>query len=126
LRSAAEAAAALGCSVGRYYQLEQRALKALVAGCEPRPAGRQPSADAELERLRRDNTRLAREGQRQPALVRVGRPAGRAAGPRAKAAPGKRRQRKKVARGQQAAARLRQAAEAAEAAPVGPGPEAAG
>jgi hypothetical protein len=81
LRSVADAAAALGCSVPRYYQLEQQALRALVAGCEPRPLGRQPSADTELVRLRKENARLAKECQRQQALVRLARQAAGLAGP---------------------------------------------
>jgi hypothetical protein len=131
LRSAAEAATALGCSVGRYYQLEQQALRALVAGCEPRPMGRQPSADAELVRLRQENTRLLRECQRQQALVRLARQAAGLAAPPASSKPaaGKRRSRNKSARGAAAATRLRQASEAAtpaEASEGGPVAEASG
>src|SRR5262245_57969134 len=123
LRSAAEAAAALGCSVGRYYQLEQQALKALVTGCEPRPMGRQPSADAELVRLRQENTRLLRECQRQQARVRLARQAAGLAAPPAAPKPtaGKRRSRKKSARGAAAATRLRQASAAAPVAEASEG-----
>ena len=35
LRGPTEAAGALGVSLARYYQLEQRALAGLVRGCEP-------------------------------------------------------------------------------------------
>ena len=115
LRSVADAAAALGCSVPRYYQLEQQALRALVAGCEPRPPGRQPSADAELLRLRQENARLARECQRQQALVRLARQAAGLAAPAPPAKQdGKKRRPRKASRGAQAARRLRASAEAAE------------
>jgi len=40
-RTPTEAAQALEISVPRYYQLEGRALRGLVAACEPRPRGRQ-------------------------------------------------------------------------------------
>jgi hypothetical protein len=118
LRSVADAAAALGCSVPRYYQVEQQALRALVAGCEPRPLGRQPSADAELVRLRKENARLAKECQRQQALVRLARQAAGLAAPAPPSKPeGKKRRPRKAARGQQAARRRRAAADAATAVP---------
>jgi hypothetical protein len=131
LRSVAEAAAALDCSVPRYYQLEQQALRALVAGCEPRPHGRQPAAAAELLRLQKENARLTRECQRQQALVRLARQAAGLASPAsASSKEGKRRRPRKASRGQQAAQRLHAAAErtaAESASPVGmPAPEGAG
>src|SRR4051794_4681253 len=59
LRSVAEAAGALGVSVARYYQLEQRALQGLVQGCEPARRGRAAaSAGGEAARLREENERL--------------------------------------------------------------------
>ena len=70
-RTPREAASALGWSVVRYYQVEGRALRGLVAACAPAPRGRQPSAEAELGRLRREQARLEREVARQRALVRV-------------------------------------------------------
>ena len=118
VRSVAEAAAALGCSVPRYYQLEQQALRALVAGCEPRPLGRQPSAAAELERLEKENARLAKECQRQQALVRLARQAAGLASPAPPSKQeGKKRRPRKTARGQQAARRLCAAAASAAAVP---------
>jgi hypothetical protein len=131
LRGVADAAAALGCSVPRYYQLEQQALRALVAGCEPRPLGRQPSADAELVRLRKENARLAKECQRQQALVRLARQAAGLASPGpAPAKGGKRRRPRQASRGQQAARRLREAAAAAASGPESsvsvPAPEGVG
>ena len=128
LRGVADAAAALGCSVPRYYQLEQTALRALVAGCEPRPRGRQPSAEGELTRLQQENARLVKEVQRQQALVRLARQAAGLAPPASAAnKEGKKRRPRKASRGQQAARRLRAAAEAAAPPPVGvPVPEASG
>jgi hypothetical protein len=128
LRSVADAAAALGCSVPRYYQVEQQALRALVAGCEPRPLGRQPSADTELVRLQKENARLVQEVQRQQALVRLARQAAGLASPSPSPAAGQKRRPRQAARGQQAARRLLAAAAADESAsPVEvPVPEASG
>jgi hypothetical protein len=61
LRTPAEAAQELGVSLLRYYQLEQRALQGLVAGCAPTRRGRSVSPEDENARLRRDNERLTRE-----------------------------------------------------------------
>jgi hypothetical protein len=77
VRTPAQVAAALGVSLPRYFQLEARALQALVAGCEPRPRGPGRSAERELAGLRRQHERLERELSRQQALVRL---AQRAAG----------------------------------------------
>ena len=129
LRSVADAAAALGCSVPRYYQWEQQALRALVAGCEPRPRGRQPSADAELLRLQQENARLTKECQRQQALVRLAGQAAGLANPASKPgkgseAGGKKRRPRRSARGHEAARRLRHQAEAVTTEPVGAEPTA--
>src|SRR4029077_6218570 len=87
LRTPTEAAHALDVSLPRYYQLEQRALQGLVAGCVPVRRGRSVSPESENARLRRDNERLTRECQRQQALVRLARQAAGLANPVAK--PGK-------------------------------------
>src|SRR5262245_42006349 len=68
-RAPAQAAAALGLSLPRYYQLEGRALRGLLAGCAPRPPGRAPDAEAERAAWRRERQRLERELARQQALV---------------------------------------------------------
>jgi hypothetical protein len=70
-RTPTEAAGALELCVPRYYQLESRALRGLLAACEPSPKGRQPCAERELVNLRRDKDRLEREVLRQKALVRA-------------------------------------------------------
>lgn len=128
-RTPAEAAQELGVSPPRYYQLEQRALAGLVRGCEPPPRGRVASAEGELARLRRDNERLTRECQRQQALARLARQAAGLGNPPAKPgatdrAGGKKRRARRTPRGQQAAAHLRQQAQASSAAPGGPEPPA--
>lgn len=129
LRTPTEAAQELGVSLPRYYQLEQRALQGLVAGCTPARRGRAISSEDENARLRRDNERLTRECQRQQALVRLARQAAGLANPAAKpskeSAPGgtKRRVRRTV-RGHEAARRLRQQAEALTAGPGGEEPAA--
>jgi hypothetical protein len=126
VRTPAQAAQELGVSLPRYYQLEQRALHGLVAGCAPAPRGRTASPEGENARLRRENERLTRECQRQQALARLARQAAGLAGAAAKpdksaaAASGKRRVRRN-ARGQQAAQRLRHQGETVTA---GPGVEA--
>jgi hypothetical protein len=71
LRTPAQAAAAVGLSLPRYYQMEVRALQGLVAACEARPRGRAASVDKELPTLRRQQQRLEREVARQQALVRL-------------------------------------------------------
>lgn len=120
-RTPAAAAQALQVSLPRYYHLESRALRGLVAGCEPRLQGRRPGAGQELAALRRDKERLQRELARQQALVRL---AQRTIGLAPAPAPvvgkkaGKRRRRPLV-RALQAAAHLR-AGESAAPVPVPP------
>ena len=115
LRSVAEAAVALGVSVARYYQLEQRALQGLVLGCEPARRGRAAAAGGEAARLRAENERLRRDCQRQQALVRLARQAAGLSPPAETATlPGSKKRRKGMARGQRAAERLREAAAAAD------------
>ena len=46
LRTPADAAAALGISVPRYYQLETRALEGMVTALEPRPPATSPGTDS--------------------------------------------------------------------------------
>src|SRR5438552_11350588 len=70
-RTPAQAAAALSVSLPRYYQVETRGLRGLVAGCEARPRGPGRNLDRELAALRRQHERLQRELQRQQTLVRM-------------------------------------------------------
>ena len=57
-RTPTQAAEALSVSLPRYYQLEVRGLRALLAACEPRPRGRQQNPLVEGAELRRQNERL--------------------------------------------------------------------
>jgi hypothetical protein len=108
-RTPAEASAALGLSLPRYYQVEQQALRGLTAACEPRPRGRQVRPDQEASKLRRENARLRRDVLRQQALVRaVQRSVGLAPPAPPPRAAGKKRRRHQ-ARGLAVAARLRAA-----------------
>ena len=70
-RTPTQAAAALGVSLPRYYHLEARALRGLLAGCEARPRGRGQRLETELANLRRARDRLERDLARQQALVRL-------------------------------------------------------
>jgi hypothetical protein len=71
LRGPSEAAQVLGISLCRYYQLENRALAGLLAGCEPLRRGRGRSSPSELVSLRHECERLRRDCARQQALVRA-------------------------------------------------------
>jgi hypothetical protein len=122
-RTPLQAAQALGLSLVRYYQLEAGGLRGLLAACEPKPRGRQPDANADVERLRQANARLQRDLARQQALVRLTQ---RAAGLTAPVPPpnrsGKRsRKRKPSARALTVAQRLRRESEAAPASTEDPG-----
>ena len=117
-RTPQQATEALGMSLPRYYQVEARALQALLAACEPRPRGPQPDPRKEVSQLQRDNERLQHELNRQQSLTRL---AQRSLGwqppaPAAAKANGKKsRQRKPARRALTLAARLQQ--EATTAAP---------
>jgi hypothetical protein len=117
-RSPTAAAQALGVSLPRYYQLEQRAVQGLLAACEPLPRGRSPSREQEQAALRQECARWRRECARQQALLRAAQrsvgltPAAPATTP--PAGSKKRRPRPPRARALTAAARLRH--EAADAA----------
>ena len=71
LRTPADAAAALGIAVPRYYQLETRALEGMVTALEPRSLGKQPSLEGRVARLQKELEQARRESARQQALVRV-------------------------------------------------------
>jgi hypothetical protein len=56
----------------RYYLAEARALRGLLAACEPTPRGRRAAAGAgELPGLREENQRLKKQCARQQALLRL-------------------------------------------------------
>ena len=71
MRRPSDAAQALGISVPRYYQVEQRALMGLVAACEPAPRGPRQEHARRIAALEREKQRLQRECDRQQALVRA-------------------------------------------------------
>ena len=71
LVSPTEAAAGLGLSVNRYYQLETRALQGLVRAMEPRPRGRTLTAERERDLMRTENQKLKQELLRYQALART-------------------------------------------------------
>lgn len=119
-RTPADAAAALGTSLPRYYLLEQRALQGLLSACEPRPKGRVADDARRMAELQRSVSRWERECLRQQALARAlqravglsapvpGKSPGKASGKASGASPGKKaRCRKPVARALKAAATLR-------------------
>jgi hypothetical protein len=85
LRSPSETCEALGCSSTRVYQLETRALQAVITAMEPRPRGPQPNLERRIAELERDKEALADELQRTQALLRA---AYRSFGVPASAAPG--------------------------------------
>jgi len=121
-RTPAQAAAALGLSVPRYYQIEVRALRGLLAACESKPKGRQPNPANESAALREENQRLQREVSRQQALVRA---AQRSVGlappiPMPTTKSGKKTRKRRVARALTVAARLHK-----DNAPSAPSPSAA-
>jgi hypothetical protein len=125
-RTPTEAATALGVSLPRYYQLESRAVRGLLAACEPQPTGRVRRPENEVTALRQQTQRLQRELSRQQALVRLTqRTVGLAAPPAAApAGKGTKKTRRCVARALSLAARLQQSAEAASQ-PATPAPSAA-
>jgi hypothetical protein len=111
-RTPPDAAQALGVSLPRYYQLEERGFRGLLAACEPRPRGRQPDAQAEVDGLQKETERLRRELARQQALVRLTqKTVGIAAPTPAKATGTKRKTRPRV-RALRRAERLQQEADA--------------
>jgi len=109
-RTPLQAAQALSLSLARYYLLEDRALAALVAACEPQPRGPSPDGARRLASLERACERWQRECARQQALVRAAqRTIGLAAPPAPPAKDkGKKRRRRPVVRALAAAQRLRE------------------
>lgn len=116
VRTTTDAAAAVGLSLTRYYQVEARALAGFLEACEPRATGPRPDGERALKALRRANERLQRELARQQALVRIGqRSVGLAAvapppAKSGKSAGKKARRRRPVSRALQVAARLQPSA----------------
>jgi hypothetical protein len=70
-RTPADAASALGVSIGCYYNAETRAIAGLVAACEPLSSAQRRSSEVELATLKKENERLQRDAARHLALARV-------------------------------------------------------
>lgn len=106
-----EAARAMGVALVRYYQLEARALQALVTALEPRSRGRQVSVAGAARKHEENHRRLERELHRYQALYRS---AARSLGiapqtaPPSDEKPGmKKRRQRRVTRGERVARGLR-------------------
>jgi hypothetical protein len=65
-----EAAERMGVALVRYYQLESRALQAVILALEPRPRGRTVTPAGALRREEGEKKRLERELHRYQALYR--------------------------------------------------------
>jgi hypothetical protein len=111
-RTPNEAAGALGMSATGYYMIELKALRGLLAACEPRPKGPRVDPGAEAERLKKEVARLDKDLKRQQALTRATQRAIGLVTPAAKPAKkegkgGSRRRRKPTVRGLRAAQHLK-------------------
>jgi hypothetical protein len=71
VRTPLQAASALSVSLPRYYQLEQRAVGAIVASCEPRPRGPGPNHERQIRSLERQLVTSRRDCARLEALLRT-------------------------------------------------------
>ena len=110
-RTPPQAAEALGVSLPRYYQLEDRGLNGLLAACETRPRGRQANIETQLHMLTKENEQLKRAMARQQSLVRLTQRTVGVAPPTPAKTTGKRRKRKPSVRALRRANRLRQESE---------------
>jgi hypothetical protein len=113
VRSTQSASDAMGVALTRFYQLEARALQVLVSAMEPRPRGRQRTAESELAKLKAEIQRLKRDVERFQSLYRTSQRAlgiavAKPAEPAKNAEQGGKRHRgpRKKARGQAVAAEL--------------------
>jgi hypothetical protein len=69
--SPVEAASVLGINPPQYYKLEERAVRGLVAACEPMPLGPLPKPEKKIQELEKRCTDLEREVARYQALARA-------------------------------------------------------
>ena len=65
------AAELLGVSLSRYYQLESRALQAMMIAMEPRKRGIQKTPEREIRALKAEKRQLERDLRRQQSLLRA-------------------------------------------------------
>jgi hypothetical protein len=109
----------MGVALARYYQLEARALQAIVSSLEPRPRGRQESAESRERKVNSTVRRLERELHRYQALYRtVQKTLGVAPAPPSSAEEKggrKKRRMRKVTRGERVAKSLVASADASDA-----------
>ena len=109
VRTPQQAASALGLSLPRYYQIEQRAVTAVVASCEPQPRGPGPNLERQIRALERQLATSRRDAARLQTLLRTSqRTLGLTAPPAPAAAGkgGKRKARRPTARALKYAAAL--------------------
>ena len=71
VRTPQQAASALGLSLPRYYQIEQRAVTAVVASCEPQPRGPGPNLERQIRALERQLATSRRDASRLQSLLRT-------------------------------------------------------
>ena len=71
VRTPQQAASALGLSLPRYYQIEQRAVTAVVASCEPQPRGPGPNLERQIRALERQLATSRRDAARLQSLLRT-------------------------------------------------------
>ena len=71
VRTPQQAASALGLSLPRYYQIEQRGVTAIVASCEPRPRGPGPNLQRQIRALERQLATSRRDAARLQSLLRT-------------------------------------------------------
>jgi hypothetical protein len=71
VRTTQAASDAMGVAVTRFYQLEARALQMVVSAMEPRPRGRQKTAESEVAKLKAEAVRLRRDVERFQSLYRT-------------------------------------------------------
>lgn len=113
VRTTQSASDAMGVALTRFYQLEARVLQAIVSALEPRPPGRQQTAESELVKLQAEKQRLLRDVERFQSLYRtsqrsLGVVVAKAPEPSKNAVPGGKRRRgpRRKARGQAVASVL--------------------
>jgi hypothetical protein len=108
-----EAAALLGISLSRYYQLETRALQGMLTALEPRKRGKQKTPQGEIRALKAQKREVEQELRRHQSLLRAAnRSLGLAARGRTKASS-KGRARKRGVRGKTVLQTLREAVDQA-------------
>ena len=66
-----QAGETLGITLSRYYALEVDAFGGFLRALEPKPQGYQRSPEREVERLEKENARLARDAERLKTLLRT-------------------------------------------------------